>query len=199
MIKKLIKIITKEEFEKLFEAATKLEANAKRQSRKDKIRAYRVAMLLGFEAGMRISEIVGYKGMSKGKNNKGEIIVAEVNIPPLSKPNIGTASIKIMGKGSKERMVPRPKRLNSKAVAMLPLKIKRRALQGFITELALKELKKHISFHTLRHGFGSHLANVADRPLHEIQMLMGHTRISTTGIYLHANPKKALEGAREAF
>jgi len=81
---------------------------------------------------------------------------------------------------------------------MLPLTINRRPLQSFITELGRKVLDKKISFHTLRHGFGSHLAG-SNRPLHEIQMLMGHSRLDTTGIYLHANPKKAIEGAREVF
>jgi len=62
----------------------------------------------------------------------------------------------------------------------------------------MKLLNKKISFHSLRHGFGSHLASMG-RPIHEIQMLMGHSRMDTTGIYLHANPKAAVEGARELF
>jgi len=37
------------------------------------------------------------------------------------------------------------------------------------------------------------------RPLHEIQMLMGHSRLDTTGIYLHANPRQAIEGAQNVF
>jgi site-specific recombinase XerD len=123
----------------------------------------------------------------------------EWRINPLSKEQIEPACIRIIsGKGEKDRIVPRPKRMNAAAIEMLPLKIKRRALQNFITELARKVLNKEISFHTLRHGFGSHLAS-AGRPLHEIQMLMGHSSISTTGIYLHANPKAAIEGARDVF
>ena len=59
-------------------------------------------------------------------------------------------------------------------------------------------LKKEITFHTLRHGFCSHLAEMG-RPLHEIQMLAGHSRLDTTGIYLHANPKKAIQGATDVF
>jgi site-specific recombinase XerD len=30
-------------------------------------------------------------------------------------------------------------------------------------------------------------------------MLAGHSNISTTGIYLHANPKIAIEKARDVF
>lgn len=140
-------------------------------------------MLLGFESGMRISEIVGFKE----------------HIPKLMPDNVREADIIIRaGKGQKDRIVPRPKRLNSKAVSMLPLNIKRRALQYFVSMLGTKVLQKDITFHTLRHGFGSHLAG-SNRPLHEIQMLMGHSKLETTGIYLHANPKQAVQGAREVF
>ncbi|GAH78518.1 unnamed protein product, partial [marine sediment metagenome] len=79
-----------------------------------------------------------------------------------------------------------------------PLTIQRRALQSFVTKLGKEVLSKEISFHTLRHGFASHLVN-SGRPLHEVQMLMGHSRLDTTGIYLHANPKEAIENAREVF
>jgi site-specific recombinase XerD len=174
MIKKLPKIITQEEFEKLFEVAKKKSG----KFRKEKL----LAMLLGFEAGMRISEIVGFKDI----------------IPKLSQEQIGEASIKILGKGGKERIVPRPKRMNEAAKSLLPLSISRRGLQSFITKLGKDVLGKEISFHTLRHGFCSHLAN-AGRPLHEIQMLAGHSRLDTTGVYLHANPEAAIKKAQEVF
>ena len=47
MVKKLPTIITQEEFEKIFTAETNKE--------------YKLSFLLGFEAGMRISEVVGFK------------------------------------------------------------------------------------------------------------------------------------------
>lgn len=58
-MKKLPKIITQEEFEQLFEAAYKMEKKAKSKKYKNNLKQYRIAMLLGFEGGMRISEIVG--------------------------------------------------------------------------------------------------------------------------------------------
>ena len=168
-MRKLPKIITQEEFEKLFAAEDNKE--------------YKLAYLLGFESGMRISEIVGFK-------NK---------VPALTPDKIESAQIRIeSGKGDKDRIVPRPKRLNSNAIKLLPLKCSRRALQWRISHLGRKVLGKEITFHTLRHGFGSHLAN-SGRPLHEVQMLMGHSRLDTTGIYLHANPVKAIEGANDVF
>ncbi len=186
MSRKLPKIINQEEFEKLFKA--------------EKDKKVRLAMLLAFEAGMRISEILGYKGTSRRKNKTtGEIIEKPIVIPALTKDRVESSSIRIeSGKGSKDRIVPRPKRLNETAKNMLPLKIPRRTLQHRVTQLGKKVLDKHITFHTLRHGFGSHLAGMG-RPLHEIQMLMGHSRLDTTGIYLHANPVKAIDGAREVF
>jgi site-specific recombinase XerD len=78
------------------------------------------------------------------------------------------------------------------------MKIKRRSLQSFITKLAKDVLHRPLSFHTLRHGFGSHLAGLGV-PLHQVQMLMGHSRLDTTGIYLHANPKDAIDKAQELF
>ena len=95
-------------------------------------------------------------------------------------------------------MVPKPKRLNENAMRLLPIKIGRRALQKYITALGQKVLNKHITFHVLRHGFASHLVN-SGRPIHEVQVLLGHARLDTTGIYLHANPVQAIAGAQNAF
>lgn len=184
---KLPKIISAEEFETLFTHVRKLRVITKTKRKKQVLNQYMIAMLLGFEAGMRISEIVGYK------------INGNWKIKPLSQEQIEGAAIRIIsGKGQKDRIVPRPKRFNEKAVKQLPLFINRRALQHFITKIGKQVLKKHITFHTLRHGFCTHLINMG-RPLHEVQMLAGHSRLDTTGIYLHANPKKAIEGAREVF
>lgn len=169
-MKRLPKIISQEEFEKIFAA--------------EKNKEYKLAFLLGFEAGLRISEIVGWKD----------------KIKPLASEQIDLSgnTIKILGKGGKERIVPLPNRVNTNALKLLPIKLSRRALQWEIKKLGREILNKDISFHTLRHGFGSHLAGKG-RPLHEIQMLMGHSRLDTTGIYLHANPKQAVDGAKAAF
>jgi len=180
--KKLPNFVTQEEFEKLFDALTRLERNATKLRAK-RLKQYRIAILLGFEGGLRISEIVGWP--------MGQI-------PRLTKDRVSEVSIKLLGKRGKERVVPRPRRFSDKAKELLPLKISRRPLQRIITKLGDDVLHRHIGFHTLRHGFGSHLAGQG-RPLHEIQMLMGHSRLDTTGIYLHANPKIAVEKAREVF
>ena len=186
--KKIPKVITQDEFEELFSHVKKLRDKAKTPKAKAKYNQRMIAMVLGFEAGLRISEIIGYKNPDKSWK-----------IEPLQQNQIEDASVRVIGgKGGKDRIVPRPKRITEKQVKELPLSIQRRSLQKFATQIGEKVLGKHITFHTFRHGFGSHLAGMG-RPLHEIQMLMGHSRLDTTGIYLHANPKQAIDGARNVF
>lgn len=171
MVKKLPKVISQEEFEKLL--------------KKTKKKEHKLAFILAFEAGLRISEIVGFKD----------------RVPKLKKQSIDLQGHQIRiesGKGGKDRIVPLPKRVNANAVKLLPLKVSRRTLQRTVTQIGKEVLGRGISFHTLRHGFGTHLAE-NNVPLHQIQMLMGHSRLDTTGVYLHANPKQATEKARELF
>jgi len=195
MAKKLPTVITREEFDKLLERAKKLresyrmKRSKKLRDRGTKINQYIMAMCLAFGAGLRISEIIGLP-------NKYE---------PLSFRQIENNMIRITGKGQKDRMTLLPiKIFRSAGITRedlknnLPLSIKRRSLQHFIETLTFSVLGKRKSFHKLRHGFGTTLAG-AGRPLHEIQMLMGHSRLDTTGIYLHANPKQATDAAQDAF
>lgn len=212
-MKKLPTVITREEFDKLMEEAKKqrdsykMKRSGKLRSRGDTIQQYMIAMCLGFGAGMRISEIVGYKGTSIRKNKKtGEVIEKEINIPPLTYDQIENNMIRIIGgKGGKDRVTLLPIKLfrgvgitRDDLKKSLPMAVKRRSIQNFIENLTLSVLGRKKSFHKLRHGFGTTLAG-ANRPLHEIQMLMGHSRLDTTGIYLHANPKSAVDAANEVF
>ena len=153
---------------------------------------YILAVILGFEAGMRISEIAGLKAKE-----------SSWIVPPLTRDRVDIQAHTIRiesGKGSKDRIVPLPKSINEKALKMLPISqyCDRRSIQRAADRVTLAVLGRKLSFHSFRHGFGSHLAS-SGRPLHEIQMLMGHSRLDTTGVYLHANPKKAIEGARDVF
>jgi len=197
---KLPDYITKEEFEKILSYALEIEKKAKSRTRKQRIKSYRIAMLLAFEGGLRVSEIVGYKGKSRRRNKKtGEIIVKDIEIQPLSQKNVEKACIRLKNaKGGKDRVTARPKRLNANALSMLPLKIKRRALQEFVSKVGKECLDKDIHIHTLRHGFATHYYNKT-KDILGLQQLMGHSRTDTTSIYSHINPEETINKVRDVF
>ena len=210
--KKLPTVITREEFDKIIERAKqKREKCRKKRSglltpRGNKLQEYIIALCFAFGGGLRISEIVGYKGISKRKNKKtGEIIIKQIVIPKLEYSQIENNMVRLLGKGQKERMTLLPAKIlkqggvtRADLKKYLPLTASRRAVQLFIEQITLEVLGKKKSFHKLRHGFGTTLAG-GNRPLHEIQMMMGHSRLDTTGIYLHANPQTAIKGAEDVF
>ena len=197
---KLPTIISQEEFEKMFSYAAEMEKKAKGKNRKQNIRSYRIAMLLGFESGLRISEIVGHKGISRKKNKTtGEIVTTPIEILPLSKDMVEVSCIRLRNaKGRKDRVTARPKRFNINALNMLPLNIKRRPLQSFITKVSKEAIEKKIHFHTLRHGFATHYYNKT-KDILGLQQLMGHSRTDTTSIYSHINPEETVQQVRDVF
>jgi len=171
MAQKLIKFITFEDFNKIMKA--------------EKDKKFKLAYALAFGSGLRISEIIGYSD----------------KIKPLTREQVNLKShqIKVFGKGNKERITVASPYLNEARIKLLPLKIKRRTLQRKFPKLTEKVLGKHLSFHTLRHGFANYMANEKNVPLPMVQSMLGHSRLDTTGIYTKSNPFQAIERAWESF
>jgi integrase len=176
MPNKLITYIKEEEFVKLLKAEKKKE--------------FKLAYLLAFGSGLRISEIIGYK-------RKDGLF-----INPLSSElvDIKAKTLKVMGgKGMKDRIVPLFPSFKEDYLSLLPLKIKRSTLQAHFKALCKRVLNRNCHFHELRHGFGV-LSTIRQVPMPFIQQAMGHSRLDTTGIYTASSPeemKKAYEKAWE--
>ena len=122
-------------------------------------------------------------------------------------------TIRILGKGSKERIIPigeyslyylneylerRNLLLKGKSCSKLFLNNHGEGMtrQGFFKMLKKllmeKGLNPNISPHTLRHSFATHLLN-RGADLRSIQEMLGHADISTTRIYTKINDEKVIE------
>jgi integrase/recombinase XerD len=138
-----------------------------------------------YATGLRVSELVGLK---------------------LTAVNLNDGVLRVTGKGNKDRLVP----LGEEAVSWLQryLAEARPALMGnalsdalFVTargdgmtrqafwylikrRAQAAGITRPLSPHTLRHAFATHLLNHG-ADLRVVQMLLGHSDISTTQIYTH--------------
>ena len=152
----------------------------------------RAMLELLYASGVRISELV---------NIKYSDLDLERNI------------MKVFGKGSKERLVPFgedasqwisayiDQRKKNKELASIKYiflnnrgsKISRHAFWHRLKEYCLEiGLKNDISPHTLRHAFATHLLN-RGADLRSVQVLLGHSDLSTTQIYTHIAKQRLSE------
>lgn len=172
----LPKSLTEEEIEALIDAPDVKTALGLRD---------RAMLELLYATGLRVSELV-------------ELRILQVNLRQ--------GVVRTLGKGSKERLVP----MGETAVYWLekylaearPELVKRHQCEHlFITQrgaamsrqafwYVIKRhavhagIHKHLSPHTLRHSFATHLLNHG-ADLRVVQMLLGHSDLSTTQIYTH--------------
>ncbi|MBQ8472711.1 MAG: tyrosine recombinase [Bacilli bacterium] len=143
----------------------------------------RLILELMYATGIRVSELISIKIHDLDFNNQ---------------------SIKVLGKGDKERIVYYNDvvknllkeyleiydTLNKKKSNYLILNQKGEKLTtagiSYILNKVIQKIsfKKHITPHMLRHSFATHLLNNGCDIL-TVQELLGHASISTTGIYTH--------------
>ncbi|MDR1941457.1 MAG: site-specific tyrosine recombinase XerD [Endomicrobium sp.] len=147
----------------------------------------RAMLELLYAAGLRVSELINLK---------------------FSNINLDDCFLRVMGKGSKERLVPFGKEARSFLNVYLSMRKKPQNADDniFISRLGKKlsrvefwrQLKniakkaginKNITPHTLRHSFASHLLS-GGADIRFVQEMLGHSSISTTQIYTHLDALK---------
>ena len=133
-----------------------------------------------YATGMRISELVNLK---------------------ITDIDTQRCVVKVLGKGSKERLIPFGEAALESLNAYLSDREESTSKEIFLSNrrtkisriafwhriklyLSRENLKHSISPHTLRHAFATHLLN-RGADLRSVQLLLGHSDLSTTQIYTH--------------
>ena len=137
---------------------------------------------LMYSSGLRVSEVSNLTSNSINKNN----------------------SIRVLGKGSKERVLPMTKRAyvsTKKYIETSRPKFKNDKSKNYLFlgvrggQLSDREIRRIVKFrtgtfpHSIRHTFATHLLE-GGADLRIVQELLGHNDPSTTQIYTHVSKKQ---------
>lgn len=150
-----------------------------------------VACQLAWGSGLRISEIIN---LDKDDFKENHIFVRQ-------------------GKGNKDRITNKPKQFREEWIKLFPLKISKvwieieftrvtnicginKIIYTFKTKNGQSRNKYRIHFHCLRHSYATR-ALEAGVPINQVQILLGHSNISTTNRYVVANPVDAIKNIVE--
>ena len=135
--------------------------------------------------------------------------VSEIANIKISDINFNNNSIKIFGKGSKERIVYfgdyaryyldiyLSKNINNNSKYLFVNesndKIDITEIEKIIRDIVHNlTIKSHVTPHTFRHTFATHLLNNG-ADIKTVQELLGHSSLNTTGIYTHVSNERLKE------
>ncbi|MDZ4063932.1 MAG: site-specific tyrosine recombinase/integron integrase [Coriobacteriia bacterium] len=143
--------------------------------------------------------------------------VGELSALDLGDVDFAQQTVRIMGKGSKERIVPlhrraldtltdymqhaRPDLMRQESPALF-LSVRGNRLSADAVRRLLSHhattagVDLHVSPHIIRHTFATHLLD-AGADLRTVQELLGHVALSTTQIYTHVGRKRLREVHRD--
>jgi len=152
----------------------------------------KVILELLYGSGLRVSELIG-----------------------LNRENldINSGLIRVLGKGSKERVVPVTNYAIQAIRAYLGMRadhnqavllnyqgtrLSERSVRRILDKLVAKiSLDQHVNPHMLRHSFATHLLD-GGADLRSVQELLGHKKLSSTQIYTHLTRERLKEVFKQA-
>ena len=151
----------------------------------------RLLVEMFYATGCRVSEMINIKVSDINKSNN---------------------SIRIMGKGKKMRIVyfgEYARYYLDKYLSLIDTeylfthesgdKLSIHDVEYIISDLVKNlALKTHVTPHTLRHTFATHLLNNG-ADIKTVQELLGHSSLNTTGIYTHVSNERIKEVYRKTF
>ena len=130
--------------------------------------------------------------------------------------DIRSSSVRVWGKGGKERVIPLAPRLLDRIREHLGIRAAASGGQGYLVEkpgggsmhprTAYGIVRRYLSLvttsekrgpHVLRHSFATHLTN-RGADLGAVRELLGHSSLAATQIYTHNSISKLLEAHRKA-